>query len=114
MKSARYSRESKVTTMFYIIPSGVIVELSTSCKIIGVALNPSIFKFFIVSLVMKFIVAPRSIKAFLTDYPFILTSTTGLPGSEYFGVINFPNIMSASCPHNMDYGGVLFLPSRLI
>ena len=67
MKFVGYSRESKVTTMFSIIPSGVIVELSASCRIVGVALNHSIFSFFIVSLVMTFIEAPRSIKEFLID-----------------------------------------------
>ena len=44
-----------------------IVKLSASCRIVGVALNPSILSFFIVSLVMTFIAAPRSIKAFLID-----------------------------------------------
>ena len=67
MKAAGYSRESRVTTMFSIIPSGVTVELFASCRIVGVALNPSIFNFFIVSLVMIFIAAPRSIKEFLID-----------------------------------------------
>ena len=45
MKSIGYSRESSVITMSSIIPSGVIVELSASCILVGVALNPSIFKF---------------------------------------------------------------------
>ena len=67
MKSIGYSKESKVTTIFSIIPSGVIVELSTSYRIVGVAFSPSIFNIFIVFLVMTFIAAPRSIKAFLTD-----------------------------------------------
>ena len=64
MKSVGYSRESRVTTMFSINPLGLIVELSASCRIVGVALNPSIFNFFIESLIMKFIEAPRSIKEF--------------------------------------------------
>ena len=67
MKSAGYSKESKVTTMSYVIPLGVTVELFASCKIVGVALNPSIFSFFIVSLVIILIATPRSIKAFLID-----------------------------------------------
>ena len=98
MKSTRYSRESRVTTISSIIPLGVIVELSVSYIIFGVALNHSIFNFFIVSLVMIFIVAPRSIKEFLTDYLFIITFTTGHPRLEYLGMINLPNMMSANCP----------------
>ena len=64
MKSAGYSRESKVTMIFSIIPSRVTVELSASYKMVGVGLNPSICNFFIVSLVITFIVALISIKAF--------------------------------------------------
>jgi len=45
MKSTGYSRESRVTTMYYIIPLGMKIELSTGCRIIGVALNPSISNF---------------------------------------------------------------------
>ena len=64
MKFLGYSRESRNTTMSSIIPSGLTIELSASYRIVGVALNPSVFNFFIVSLVMIFIAAPRSIKAF--------------------------------------------------
>ena len=114
MKSAGYSRESKVTTMFSTIPSRVIVELSASYRIVGVALNPYMFKFFIVSLVMTFIAAPRSIKALLIDCLFMLTFTNGLLGSKYFGVINFPNIMSANCPTTWTMvGSFFFLPGFL-
>ena len=67
-----------------------------------------------VSLVITLMVAPRSIKVWDMMVPLMWTSTTGLPGSKYFGQITCPNIRSDSCPMTLVVEASLFrLPGCL-
>jgi hypothetical protein len=74
------------------------VDLSTNYSTIGVGMRSISYNNFMVSLVIKLIYAPKSIKIFLMRVSFILTSTIGLLGFSYLGTVMFLNIMSASCP----------------
>ena len=49
------------------------------------------------SLVIRLMATPRSIKVWGIMVPLMWTSTTGLLGSKYFGHITCPNIRSDSC-----------------
>lgn len=69
------------------------------------------FIFFIVSLVTMCIATSRSIKEFLTDWPFIITFTTRLLRSNFLRIINFPNIMLVNSPTTWTIvGSFFFLP----
>ena len=63
-KSKQKSKESKVTMISSIIPSGLTVELSANWSIVGVSINPIILSLNKTSLVMVLIDAPKSIKTF--------------------------------------------------
>lgn len=63
-KSTRYSHESKETMMSSNIPFGTTVDLFVSSKIVVVGQILVNFKYFIVSVVMTFIVVPKSIRIF--------------------------------------------------
>ena len=62
-----------------------------------------------VSLVITLMVAPKSIKVWGMMVPLMWTSTTGLPGSKYFGQITCPNIRSDGCPMTLMVETSLFL-----
>lgn len=71
------------------------MDLSVSYNIIVVFLkNPYWFSFSMVSLVIKFMAAPISIRVWGNMMPSMCTTTTGLPGSIYFGQITLPSIKS--------------------
>ena len=61
-----------------------------------------------VSLVITLMATPRLIKVWGIMVPLMWTSTTGLPGSKYFGQIACPNIRSGSCPMKLIVEAYLF------
>ena len=66
------------------------------------------------SLVITLMAAPRLIKVWGIMVPLMWTSTTGLPGSKYFGQITCPNIRSDSYPMTLIVGAsLLHLPGCL-
>ena len=90
MKSVEYSHEFIHTMISSRIPFGHNVELSTNCKTVVVCLNNGcIFNLSIVSFVITFIVAPRSINVFGIDRLLIFIVIVVLIGSTYLGFKTF-------------------------
>ena len=110
-----YSHDSVETNTSLITPSGVTVDLSTSCNTIVVFLKaPWRLSFNIVSLPMTLIVSRRSISALGTTMLLMCTSTIGILGSKYFGEITLPSIISDNFSTKLIMGASLFiLPSLL-
>jgi len=114
-KSAGYSQESMETITSSTIPSGITVERSASYNTVVVFLKePWRLSLSIVSFVITLMAAPRSIKVCGTIVPLMWTSTTGLPGSRYFGQIICPNIRSDSCPMKLMVGASLLCLPRCL
>jgi hypothetical protein len=80
------------------MPSGLIFYLSASWIKVGVSLRPVNPKAFMVSHVMTFMEAPRSINVFLMSVFLIFTLTTGLSVSEYLAARTPPIIKSDILP----------------
>ena len=95
-KSAGYSHESTEMTRSSRIPSGLMVDLSTNSKMVGVGLILVSPIFFTVSIVMTLIAAPKSTSTLGICVCPICTVTVGFLGSSYlvtrvFTVINVDN-----------------------
>ena len=69
-KSTGYSHESKETMISSNIPSGITLDLSANSKIVVVDLMLFKSKCYIVSVVITFILAPKSINVFGTEKTF--------------------------------------------
>jgi hypothetical protein len=98
MKSTGYSQESRETMMSSITPSCLIFYLSASSNTVGVGRRLPMFKFCIVSIVMTFIVAPKSIRVFGIEKLLIKIVTIGIPGSTYFSEMTLVVIKLANFP----------------
>ena len=114
-KLVGYSHESTKMMRSSNIPSGLIVDLSSSSKMVGIGrilVSPS---FHTVSMVIKLIAAPKSTSTFgIYVFP-ICTVTVGFPGSLYLARRVFPIISSDSFPLTWTVGGSLgFLPGFLV
>jgi len=80
------------------IPSGTTLDLSASSKIVVVGQIFENFKYFIVSMVMKFIADPRLINVLRTEKLLIEMVTIDIPGSIYFSIVVFADMRLASLP----------------
>ena len=113
-KSTRYSHESTETMRSSKIPSGLIVDLSASSRMVGVGRRLVSPSFRTISMVITLIAAPRSTNTF-SIYVFpICTVIVGFPGSSYLARRVFPIISSNSFPMAWTVGRSLgFLPGFL-
>lgn len=98
IKSTGYSQESKETIMYSSIPSGTTLDLSASSKLAVVGQIFDSFKYFIVSIVMTFIAASRSINVLRNEKLLIEMVTIGIPGSIYFSIVMFADTRLANLP----------------
>ena len=97
-KSVGYCLESNELTRSSKIPSGLIVDLSASSKMVGVGLRLVSPSFHTVSMVMTLIDAPKSIGTLGICVLPICTLTVGFPGSSYLDKRVFPIINSYNFP----------------
>ena len=113
-KSAGYSHESTEATRSSNIPSGLIVDLSTSSRMVGVGrilVSPS---FRTISMVIMLIAAPISTDTLNICVFLTCRVTVGFLGSSYLARRVFPIINSDSFPMTWTVGGSLgFLPGFL-
>ena len=109
-KSAGYSHESMETTRSSKIPYGLIVDMSSISNMVGVILRLASFGFFMVSMVIMFMEAPKSTKTLdIWIYPIHIV-TMQLPESSYIASGNFPIINLDKFPTTCTIGGSLRIP----
>ena len=114
-KSARYSHESTEMTRSSRIPSGLMVDLSTSSKTVGVGLRLVSSSFLIVLIVMTLIATPKSTSLLGICVCPICIVTVGFPGSSYLANKVFHVINADNFPMTWTVGGSLgFLPGLFV
>ena len=114
-KLAGYSQESTVIMRSSKIPSGLIVDLSASYKMVGVGLRLASPSFLTVSIVITLIVSPKSISMLGICVHPICTMTVGFPRSSYLAKRVFPIINADNFPMTWTVEGSLgFLPGFFV
>ncbi|MED6213198.1 hypothetical protein PIB30_090973, partial [Stylosanthes scabra] len=84
MKSAERMNLSTFTSKFSTMPCGYLMDLSANCREILVGLRSSICNLFIMDRGIKFILAPKSQRAFPTVISPTVQGIWKLPGSFNF------------------------------
>ena len=84
--------------MSYIIPSGLVIDLSASSRSVVIGSKVDMPSFLQAPVVRMLMAAPRSTNVFRNDQPEICTVTMGFLGSSYFTGGSLPSNKSDSAP----------------
>jgi len=113
INSMGYSQEYINTITSSMVPYSATMDMLVSCGTVVIILkDPWRLSLNMASLFMTLIPSPRLMRAFGITMSFMCTSTVGIPGSRYLGMVIFPCLGLASFLMTLIIGAsLIFLPS---